>query len=171
MNEILCLLGIHKLTLRTNWLKTRKNSYFSTYRTVIKRRATDSDRWKSRGLWTCCLHIAYTITAIRTVHIYCWSWRVCCGKSCPCVRLMGRCWGTITLCCSSLIIIHNCWRKIQSFLLSFELFSGYKVLKILLKKLFSCMLSKFSKCWKRKFFFWKLAKLVLFNIGKSLIKI
>lgn len=82
-----------------------------TYRTVIKRRATDCDRWKTRRLWTCCLHIAHTIAAIRTIHIYGWSWRVGRRKACSCVCCMRRCRGTVTLCCRSLIIIHNCKRK------------------------------------------------------------
>lgn len=87
-----------------------KRKKFGTHRTVIKWRTTDSNCWKAWRLWTCCLHIAHTITAIRTVHIYCRSWRVCRRKACSCVCCMRWCRWTVTLCRRSLIIIHN-WSR------------------------------------------------------------
>lgn len=108
----------------------------STHRTVIKWRTTDSNGWESRRLWTCCLHIAHTIGAIRTVHIYCWSWRVCRGEACPCVRRVRRCWRTVTLCCGSLIIIHNCWDENKMSRIS--VFVWQDKLQTTWKKLFAC---------------------------------
>lgn len=113
----------------------QKKTLLSTHRTVIKRRTTDSNCWESRRLWTCCLHIAHTIGAIRTVHIYCWSWRVCRGEACPCVCRVWRCWRTVTLCCGSLIIIHNC--RSENKMSRISVFASQDSFK-LLKKLFAC---------------------------------
>lgn len=95
----------------------------ATYRAVIKGRTTDSNSWESRRLWTGRLHVAHTIAAIRTVHIYCWSWRVRRWKTCSCVRLVRGCWRTVALCRSSLIIIHNCKKaEKESWLLASKVF-------------------------------------------------
>lgn len=84
----------------------------TTHRTVIKWRATDSDGREARWLGTCRLYVAYTISAIRAVHIYGWSWWIRCRKASSCVCRVRRCWRSKALRCSSLIIIHYWkWRE------------------------------------------------------------
>ena len=124
----------------------------STYRTVIKRRTTDCNGWKSRRLWTCCLHIAHTVGAIRTIHIYCWSWRICCWKTCSGVCLMWWCWWTIALCCSSLIIVHNCNDRGDQFISDVKSW-WQRELKKLQFNFFRMLSSFFIKkdCWRQAY--------------------